>query len=149
MPAQRQASAFQITARPDRAWGLAMALLGAVAGAALLAACASQSGRALPLLPAPIWWGLGALTPMLALLGWCGSRHAPMQLRWDGQAWWLDEVPVRPRVVIDLGGWMLLRLSATARLPRYLPLARVSCAAQWPPLRATLYTAQVVASPES
>ncbi len=149
MPAQRQASAFQITIGPDRAWRALMAALAVLAGGALLAALMSQAGLGFPAISSLGWLLLGALLlPGAGWLGWRCSRTRPMSLRWDGQQWWLDETPTRPRVVIDLGVWLLLRLAVRSRLPRYLPLARTSCAAQWPQLRATLYSARTAPSPE-
>ncbi|WP_349742789.1 hypothetical protein [Roseateles cavernae] len=149
MPAQRQASAFQITVGPDRAWCVLMAALAVLAGGALLAALMSQSGLGLPAIPRLGWLLFGALLlPGAGWLGWRCGRTRPANLRWDAQQWWLDETPVRPRVVIDLGAWLLLRLALRSRLPCYLPLARTSCAAQWPQLRATLYSARTAPSPE-
>lgn len=149
MPAQRQASAFQITVGSDRAWRVLMAALALPAGGALLAALMSQSGLGLSAISQLGWLLLGALLlPGAGWLGWRCRRNRPTNLRWDAQQWWHDETLVRPRVVIDLGAWLLLRLAVRSHLPRYLPLARTSCAAQWPQLRATLYSARTAPSPE-
>lgn len=149
MPAQRQASAFQITVGPDRAWRALMASLAVLAGGALLAALMSQSGLGFPTIPLLGWLLLAALLlPGAGWLGWRCSRTRATSLRWDAQQWWLDETAVQPRVVIDLGSWLLLRLAVRSGLPRYLPLARTSCVGHWTQLRATLYSARTVPSPE-
>lgn len=147
MPAQRQASAFQVTIGPDRAWRALMASLAVLAGGALLAALMSQSWLGLLAVP-PLGWLLlgGLLLPGAGRLGWRCSRTRPAKLRWDAQQWWLDETPVHPRVVIDLGAWLLLRLAVRSRLPRYLPLSRTSFAARWPQWRATLHSVRTAPS---
>jgi hypothetical protein len=146
MTAQRHAPAFEIQLSPDPGLGVAAAVLGAASGVALVAAVAMQWGFGL----GP-WLASSALLGCaMAGLGWRLTRCAPQTLRWDGQAWWLDEAAQGVAVAMDLGGWLLLRLTPTGGgwlWPRYLALSRAHCGAQWSGLRATLYSAHVQAPP--
>ena len=82
--------------------------------------------------------------PLVACWAWRAAAVLPRRLRWDGEAWWLDE-PGRddgPRVqlavLVDLDAWLLLRASPG---PRWLPLSRRQQQTQWAALRATLFCA--------
>jgi hypothetical protein len=145
MTAQRHAPAFEIQLSPDPGLGFAAAVVGAASGAAVVAAVAMQWGLGL------VSWlaATGLLGSAMACLGWRLTRYAPQTLRWDGQAWWLDEAAQSVAVAMDLGGWLLLRLAPTGRWwrPRYLALSRAHCGAQWSGLRATLYSAHDQAPP--
>ena len=121
-----------------------VALLLTASAAAVIAAFAAH-------LPA-CWWLMVTL-PLPAWLGWRLSAVAPRHLQWDGQTWRLAAVDfdepgdaIHVRVVIDLGGWLLLRcrpVDGPWRLRHiYLPLSRASSGASWGSLRATLYAAR-------
>ena len=121
-----------------------VALLLTSSAAAVIAALAAH-------LPA-CWWLLATL-PFAALLGWRLSAVMPRHLQWDGQTWRLAPLDVdepgdavQLRVVIDLGGWLLLRCRPVDGrwLPQhiYLPLSRTALGASWGSLRATLYAAR-------
>jgi len=65
---------------------------------------------------------------------------------WDGATWqWWPQTgqpsPGAVQVMIDLGGWMLLRFTPTAPDAQvaWLPAARRDGPAQWPAWRAALY----------
>ena len=107
----------------------------ALASAGIAAWALSHRALAWPALlalPLAVWWA------------WRAATVLPRRLRWDGEAWWLDE-PGRddgPRVqlavLIDLDAWLLLHASPG---PRWLPLSRYQQPAQWTALRATLFSA--------
>jgi hypothetical protein len=83
------------------------------------------------------------------------ARRSPQRLRWDGQGWWLGERSVHPRVALDVGGWMLLRLhpagaagaaGAAGVAPgwpvaaaAWLPLSASRAGSAWPALRVALF----------
>lgn len=171
MPAQRQASALQITVGSDGVRAALMTAVALPAGGALmaalmmLAALMSQSGLGIPAAHQLSWLLLGTLLllPGAVRMSRRCSRTRSTSLRWGGRQCWLDETPVRPRPVIDLGSSLLLLLGVAlrslpqryrlshyrlshCRLSHYLPLARARGAAHRPQLRATPNSACIVAS---
>ncbi len=115
-------------------------------------------------------WGWILLSGLPALLaGWWGWRLATVpawRLTWDGREWRLRpgmswpgrtatpsalppsaEHVCHPQVMIDLGGWMLLRLdSASPALrdrasPRWVALSQNLAGASWHGLRVALHGA--------
>jgi hypothetical protein len=115
-----------------------------VAGIAALASCGLVAWAASH---QPLAWPGSLAVPLAAWWAWRMAGVLPRRLRWDGEAWWLDE-PGRddgPRVqlavLIDLDAWLLLRASPG---PHWLPLSRHQHQAQWTALRATLYCAPQV-----
>ena len=94
---------------------------------------------------------VAGLAAVLAMAGatWALRRGEPGGgvLNWDGAAWsWApgptQPVAGEPRVVIDLGAWMLLRF-APIEPPshtRWLALSRRQAAAAWPLWRAALFS---------
>lgn len=126
----RSIPAVSLVCRDAGAWRAAVAALHGLAAAAMLAWLAG-----------PAWVPLGA-----AAL-WLAWRHAPVSaplLAWDGQGWWLDGAPGRPRIALDLGVWMLLRFDADADAGRrhWLPVS--TAAGHW-----TAWRAALVASAEA
>lgn len=92
----------------------------------------------------PLAWPVLLIVPLSAWWAWRTASVRPRRLRWDGEAWWLDE-PGRedgPRVqlavLIDLDSWLLLHASPA---PCWLPLSRCQQQAHWTALRATLFSA--------
>jgi len=96
-----------------------------------------------------------------AAIGLTLWRMLPQTLRWDRQRWWLAcgeaaEQAGELAVVIDLGGWMLLRFVADAepgpawrrRLPTWIALQRRGLGAPWHAIRCALYAARPALSPE-
>ncbi len=161
MAAARHAPAFEIGSVAGRAWQLAAALW---CGAMLLLVLAQICIHACSRLERPSWPLLvaGALV-LLGVAVWAGWRWgAPRRqwLSWDGQGWWwraglgCEQLKVRPIVLIDLGGWLWLRLYPdTAEgaagwpgrlrlVPPGLLLSRGDAPALWPLLRATLFAAR-------
>jgi hypothetical protein len=75
-------------------------------------------------------------------------HQRPIDLRWDGQAWYLgdatsDAVPGELGVMLDLGAWMLLRFKP---LPSgkvvWLPVQRRGLEAEWHALRCAVYASR-------
>lgn len=113
-------------------------------------------------------WGVDQLevarAPVLAVVvgvAWGAWRHAGVprgRLEWSGQEWsWrllaLPEQPAQPcapRVMIDLGSWMLLRLGVlhAGAGPDWVAVSRPQVGAAWHGLRVALYGAPV-AGPSS
>jgi hypothetical protein len=121
--------------QPQPAVQAAVALIATLAAGGLAAwACNHQ----------PLAWPVWVALPPLAWWTWRAARVLPRRLRWDGEAWWLDEPDrddgprVQLTVLIDLDAWLLLRASPG---PRWLPLSRNQQGAHWGALRATLFAA--------
>lgn len=111
-----------------------VAALVALATGGLVATAAAHDARLWPAL---------FLLPVAAAWAWRQAAVQPRRLRWDGQAWWLqerpgaDEIAVRLTVLIDLDSWLLLLAGPGAC---WLPLSR-SQQPHWHALRATLFAA--------
>lgn len=169
-PALRSPPAFEVSTGGDRAWRLSTSLLAVLCAAALLAWLAEHLVGSQPDLAGTAWFrmcvvGVTALVlPVVGWLTWHCSASAHQTLRWDGQRWCLlapglaaDGIAVQPQLVLDLDGWVMLRLLPMAhdgerRLAdaplisrwRYLRLSRADMpSSAWPLLRATLYSSVV------
>ncbi len=127
---------------PDRAAGWAVVVLAAIAAAnaALwLGALAEWKGAKLA--------GSGAAAALAVVLWLRGRRLGCMGLlTWDGSAWlWVHatQQPVVPGVMLDLGGWILLRLQPqdAQRAPVWGVATRAHGQAAWPAWRAALLSA--------
>jgi hypothetical protein len=129
----------------SRRWRWGLPLLGAASGACAALAVAPHAGLSLGT--------AGALIALFALIG--GGWAAPLaragagRLAWDGSTWRFTpagetERIGQLRVMIDLGGWMLLRLEVAGpeagarRHVVWLPVADASLP-QGPALRAAVY----------
>lgn len=112
-----------------------VAVLVALALGGLVAAAAAHDARAWPAL---------LLLPVAAAWAWAQAAVQPRRLRWDGEAWWLQEQPgadetaVELAVLIDLDTWLLLLARPG---PCWLPLSRAQ-QPHWQALRATLFAAR-------
>jgi hypothetical protein len=137
----RQAPPVSLRCDGSAAWRGLHALLAATAAASLAAwvllhggAEASTAGAA-----------SAAAALLAAAAGWLRARPEPAELRWDGQAWWLDGAAGRVDVMMDLGPWMLLRFRPTAGASRWLPVPDAGPARHG--LRAALYSRAAVRAP--
>lgn len=133
----RAAPAVQLALGPDRAWRVAVALLGAAAGASLAGWALAWSG-----VPPAVLSGAACL--LAAAAGaWLTCRLSPAprgRLAWDGAQWQWCGVEGELEVVADLGPWMLLRFLPWRRGQAvWLPVGRAAAAAAWHPLRAAVY----------
>lgn len=152
---RRSAPAFQIDTQPQPLFQrLLAALVSFIAALAVIAAAMAllaHRPEALPL------WVFPLLVWLSVTMAWRWAQIRPRRLRWDGQAWWLqdhgsesDEVQVQIVVLFDFGACVLLR--ARPLLPQirlrqvvlpfsYIPLFQAD-QAQWALLRACLYSAR-------
>ena len=123
------------------------------------------------LFPGLVAWVAAGAAGVLALAwGWRVSVSRPGRLRWDGEVWtlWLvadaqggqdhtsdaaEAAAVRPEVMLDLGPWMLLKLSPAAPSGRraigWWAISQGLAGASWHPFRAALYSAASGLSPRS
>ena len=141
------ASAVQVTVQRFGVWNT---VLGLVSATALSVAVAWLVTRDDVL---PGWSGM--LLMASVLVGMLGAvdllRRGPIVLRWDTQRWQVTD-PGRGagpidvselRVVLDLGGWMLLkfRCDAPRRTLRrgWIPVQRRGLEAHWHALRCAVY----------
>ena len=90
-------------------------------------------------------FGLGA-----AIAAWLGLAPRRAQLVWDGNAWKMRRERAaacagQPRLMLDLGSWMLVRFDpegVPASSAVWLPLSRSDAVASWPALRVALHAPQ-------
>lgn len=138
------ASAVQVTVRHFGVWNLMLCLVGAITlwvAAAWQGAVPDETSRG----AAALLITLAGGATVVALTLW--RRHS-ITLRWDTQRWFLtscrpdvDAVALTELcVVLDLGGWMLLKTRAEgcARCD-WIPLQRSGLERQWQLLRCALY----------
>lgn len=71
--------------------------------------------------------------------GWAGVET---ELRWDGQQWHCGaDTAVAPDVMIDLDGWLLLRLRPTdGSASRWMAITAAEAGVAWADLRAALFS---------
>ena len=138
----RAAPALQLTLESFGAWRTAVALLWAAAAASVAA-----------------WLGAGPWTAVAALTAAAASvattRRSARRLLWDGERWRVgptdapaDELASgTPRVMIDLGMFMLLRFEPDdAPAVEWLPLQRRGLEASWHALRCAVYSPRPAAA---
>ena len=81
-------------------------------------------------------------------IGWRLGRPAQLRLRWSGQGWQLHGPqgwqPAALRVMVDLGGWMLLQARPEAGRTRWVGAAKADIGPDGQLLRAALYCAPCV-----
>ena len=83
------------------------------------------------------WWGAAAASLSAAAAAGVALRglaRAPIELAWDGQAWWLDGQPVSASLQLDLAAGLLLRLQSTSG-QRWVGISRAEAGAAWHRLR--------------
>ena len=98
--------------------------------------------------PVPLAAGLGGAA-LAAFVSWRGLRHGPVAVEWNSGHWSLQDTTGRHRpgqldVMIDLGGWLLLRFRPEdGSLRRRSHWFATSCGgrhAAWSAFRAALYS---------
>jgi hypothetical protein len=131
----RAAPALRVTVRRFAAWRAAVALLCAATAAALAA-----------------WWAAALWAVAAAVLAGAASlaltRRPPLALSWDGERWQAGsggDASVTPRVMLDLGDFLLLRLDCVGRAD-WLPVQRSGLDGSWHALRCALYSPRPAAS---
>jgi hypothetical protein len=122
---------IDLACRDGGAWRRSLAILHGLAAAALVAWLLPAGPAATGVLAA----AAGLLAAAAA--GRRGSGPAAPRLGFDGRAWRVDGQPASPpRIVLDLGGWMLLHLGRRC----WAPVSVAGAGAPWPALRAALYS---------
>jgi hypothetical protein len=122
-----------------RSWGWPL-FIGAAVGAATgnmlaWALLHREIGAALPLAL------LGAVGAGVLTAWRVGRSQSSGDLYWDGTQWHWCGRPGKAQVVIDLGGWLLLRFEPTpAGSPQWIGLSRRRSSGPWAALRAALYS---------
>jgi hypothetical protein len=135
--------AVEVALAPGRRERLLVAALYAVAFA-LVGAWMASHGAVSVLIGWPVAGVLGAC------LGWGALQPMRGTLRWDGQGWWHGQPSGAAHplhsvdLMMDLGGWMLLRVRAEPVAGRLLPgrwcgVGRTEAGAGWHGLRLALY----------
>jgi hypothetical protein len=132
----------QAATRDDGVWLRIQQALCALAGAVPLYWAGSRFGWA-----DSLWLATGAAAAGLGaavVAGWAW-RRLPQTLAWDGSGWSLraaagSSIGGDARLMIDLGGWMLVRFSPLPpSAPHWLALSRRDAAGDWTALRVALY----------
>lgn len=150
---ERQAPALRLELRANFIWRLLHAVGWGLAGLSLCATLAAQA-QARELTGAWVWMLLLPCVLAGAALGWRLSRGETLLLRFDGLDWWLQPLPLDgqvgedeaarclpPRLLMDLGAWILLGLDpADGRrgARRWLAVSRRELSGQWLSLRCAL-----------
>ncbi len=107
----RAAPPVQMACGRDARWSAAVAALTALSAATGVAWAGWQAAW-----PPALQWALAAAIAA-ALGGWTWrrlERQPQRRLVWNGSAWALDEVPANVELMIDLGDWLLLRVTTAA-----------------------------------
>ncbi|HWP20322.1 MAG TPA: hypothetical protein VNO84_14425 [Burkholderiaceae bacterium] len=135
----RRPASLEVHVRDHRLWR----------GAVLAAATVTLAGLAAWVGAAPTQWPLAVLAAALTLVcSWTAARAPAMRLRFDGQRWHWHPLarPARSasghaRVMLDLGGWLLLRLQPQTGQADvcWLPVDARDLPAQWHALRCAVY----------
>lgn len=133
----RQAPPVGVTCSGRGGWRAAGVLLAALAGAVITAWAFRHLG-----LSGPVSLAAASLAAAGAgALAWRLERPCPVHLFWNGRVWCVGEAEGAVDVMLDLGGWMLLRFHPVAGAVRWLALARAEAGAAWHPLRSALFAA--------
>jgi hypothetical protein len=150
----RTAPAITVVAAANRPWVAAvrgLALTCVVAVAAWIGAQSMEAGADISSIP--VWARCGLLLAAAAVAWRARSigQEPPVELQWDGQGWWLrpaaaggEATATTPRVVADLGSWLLVRCGIApagrgAERARWLALQQGHDAVQWHALRCALH----------
>jgi len=101
-------------------------------------------------------WAAAGLAVLAGVLGWALSAAPPMTIAWTGARWSLSVAGAdagdvaAPQVMLDLGGWMLLRLRPQdGGRGHWAALARADAATSWQVFRAAVYSSASDLAPRS
>ena len=109
----RPAPPVSVRCNGGPAWRWARVALAALVGAVLALWAAEHAALSAPVVAA---FAVGAGASCGAL-GWWLAAPSGLELRWTGQKWLAGGVAGRLDVMLDLGGWLLLRLRPEVRAP--------------------------------
>jgi hypothetical protein len=86
-------------------------------------------------------WPALAMGPPAAVAAWMACRCPSVALVWDGQVWSADSQIGTLDVMLDLGGWLLLRLRPddATRPVQWTPVSRADAGPAFHALRAAVY----------
>ena len=146
MLARRHAPPVAVTCSGGGAWRAVQLLLAALAAAVPAAWAALHAGFAEPIAAA----AAAAAAVAAAWLVWRLTRTQACTLSWNGEHWAADGQAGEVDVMLDLGGWLLLRLRPLAGRARWLPVPDSQAGPARHGLRAALYsrTAPGLPAPE-
>lgn len=130
-----------VTCSGGAPWRAVQALLAAIAAAAVVAWASAWLADGRPSAAAALLAALAAGLPI-----WRLAAPRPVALRWDGAEWSADGAPCAAEVAIDLGRWLLLRLTPTPGRSRWLALDAREAGPRLHLLRAALYCAAAPAA---
>ena len=119
-------------------WRLVQSLLIALAVAAFAAWALLHAERAA--------WPAGPVALLAGVLAWRALLSAPIELAWDGAVWHADGVAGPVDLMLDVAGFMLVRLRPVPAAPaRWIALSRRDTGAADHALRVALYARAAVA----
>lgn len=130
-----------VTCSGGAPWRAVQALLAALAAAAVVSWASAWLADGRPSAAAALLAALAA-----GLLAWRLAAPRPVALRWDGAEWSADGAPCTAEVSIDLGRWLLLRLTSAEGGTRWLALGAREAGSRIHLLRAALYCAAAPAA---
>lgn len=139
----RQAPPVGVTCSGGGGWRVVGALLAALAAGVITAWLLQHLGAS----GAAVLAAACAAVVLAGALAWRWERPRPVDLLWNGRVWRVDGAEGEVDVMLDLGGWMLLRFRPAAGAARWLPLARAEAGAAWHPLRSAVFAVPVPAQP--
>lgn len=91
-------------------------------------------------------WPAGPAALLAGVIAWRVLRAAPVNLTWDGTVWQADGVTGQVDLMLDVAGFMLVRLRPATSAPvRWIALSRRDTAASDHALRVALYARAPVA----
>ncbi len=85
---------------------------------------------------------VAALVAAGAAVRWAQRLSGEGELSWDGVQWHWQGRPAQAQAAIDLGDWMLLRLTHVAVAPSWIAAGRAATDGPWGALRAALHAAR-------
>ena len=152
------APAVSVQVDPEPRWRTALAALGVLSAFTVLAWCAHKALNSSA--PWPLW-NLVLTLPLFALTGWAARQSWRLRtpdcisLQWDGADWTVVDRRCQAStgdvaVVIDLGGWMLLRFKpqpcarSASRRPVWIPLSERQLPREWHALRCAVHGARPI-----
>lgn len=144
-----QAPAVQVCCSGSAEWRTLRCLLGGVAAAVFVGWVLLRSGA--PSYAA--WAASAAVALVIFLLIWRATRESDWALGWDGARWWFasdatsNPVDVQTMdVMIDLGGWLLLRARLADGASRWVAVSRGNASTDHKALCTALYAQRSIST---
>ena len=138
LSAVRSAPPVQVRSR-GAAWRVMQSMLMALAAAVLVAWLLLHADRAV--------WPAGPAAVLAGAIAWRALGAAPVDLVWDGAVWQAGGVTGQVDLMLDVAGFMLVRLRPVPAGPaRWIALSRHDTGAADHALRVALYARAPVAA---